>query len=162
VPVFLADINIDPNGGQKFEPVDYRTNFPDAPHLRSRSGQSFVDKMSKDLPEDQKAFLGSIKQTMAEIFLLQGYSLKQRAERKEDLTTLTHTLMQTLEKHPSQLHPPNQVAISIQATTPIQATAPNQSTTPSQATPVNTLAMAALAVAVVAAAVVLARRGRQV
>jgi len=97
LPVFVAEITgVDTHGAPAFEKVNLSIDFPDVPHLRNNSSKAIVDNLSKGRHET--GFLKSIKQTMEEIFRLQGYFLTKRGEEKEDLDTLIEVITATLSK----------------------------------------------------------------
>jgi len=91
-PIFLAE-----KDNNTFVQFKFDIGFPDVPHQRSKSAQQFIDELSKSLPESEKEFLGSIKQTMELIFKMQGAFMNQRAESAEEMNNLVQRILDLVE-----------------------------------------------------------------
>jgi len=99
LPIFLSGIE-ESDATLKFTPFQYGSglDFPDLPHARKETSQQVIDELGKDLIPEKKEFLDSIRQTIALIFQLQGFSLRSRGENAKDLDDLMDTTVNTLHK----------------------------------------------------------------
>jgi len=102
LPIFLSEIGVANDYRKHFLPLDKERmqafNLPDSAHVRQAEVQQKIDHLSHSLSTEDVSFLGSVSQTIAEIFELQGYPLPQRGEDGNELDDLVAHLMSSLER----------------------------------------------------------------
>eukprot|EP00026_Physarum_polycephalum_P008013 Phypoly_transcript_08087.p1 GENE.Phypoly_transcript_08087~~Phypoly_transcript_08087.p1 ORF type:complete len:452 (+),score=62.39 Phypoly_transcript_08087:80-1357(+) len=123
-PVFLAEYKED---SHELVPFSFSHSFPDVLHKRDQSSQLFIDSLSHSIPDIAKSFLGSIKQTMSEIFKLQGKFMPKRTEDENDLRELVSGILALLEtSQPAYNHPLLSLLSSTQPPLSTKPPTPNQ------------------------------------
>jgi len=96
-PIFLAEME----EINRFSLFDFAHTFPDTPHQRRKSAQRSIDSLRQQLPQEETLFIDSIKQTMAEIFMLQGAFMNKRVEEEGETKAVVARIINLLHKAPS-------------------------------------------------------------